>query len=86
MRWLGAYTASMLGDNVYYIAVSWAAVRAGSPSQAGLVMAASAVPRTLLLLGGGVIADRFGPRRVVVGSDAVRCAAVLAVAALLSVG
>lgn len=86
LRWLGAYTASMLGDNVYYIALSWAAVRAGSPSQAGLVMAASAVPRTLLLLGGGVIADRFGPRRVAVGSDAVRCAAVLAVAALLSAG
>ncbi|MFJ6844722.1 MFS transporter [Streptomyces griseoluteus] len=85
LRWLGAYTASMLGDNVYYIALSWAAVRAGSPSEAGLVMAASAVPRALLLLGGGVIADRFGPRRVVVGSDAVRCAAVLAVAALLSV-
>ncbi|MFG2812208.1 MFS transporter [Streptomyces sp. NPDC048410] len=85
LRWLGAYTASMLGDNVYYIALSWAAVRAGSPSEAGAVMAASAVPRALLLLGGGVIADRFGPRRVVVGSDAVRCAAVLAVAALLSV-
>ncbi|MEU6815113.1 MFS transporter [Streptomyces sp. NPDC046860] len=83
LRWLGAYTASMLGDNVYYIALSWAAVRAGSPSEAGAVMAASAVPRALLLLGGGVIADRFGPRRVVIGSDAVRCAAVLAVAALL---
>nr|WP_308409227.1 MFS transporter [Streptomyces sp. BV129] len=85
LRWLGAYTASMLGDNVYYIALSWAAVRAGSPSEAGAVMAASAVPRAVLLLGGGVIADRFGPRRVVIGSDAVRCAAVLAVAALLFV-
>ncbi|MFD4790315.1 MFS transporter [Streptomyces sp. NPDC058459] len=85
LRWLGAYTASMLGDNVYYIALSWAAVRAGSPAEAGAVTAAGAVPRALLLLGGGVIADRFGPRRVVIGSDAVRCAAVLAVAALLLV-
>ncbi|WP_405932619.1 MFS transporter [Streptomyces sp. NBC_00827] len=83
LRWLGAYTASMLGDNVYYIALSWAAVQAGTPSQAGLVMAVSAVPRALLMLGGGVVADRFGPRKVVIGSDAVRCAAVLAVAALL---
>ncbi|MFF6997071.1 MFS transporter [Streptomyces sp. NPDC008313] len=83
LRWLAAYTASILGDNVYYIALSWAAVRAGTPSQAGLVMAVSAVPRALLMLGGGVVADRFGPRRVVIGSDAVRCAAVLAVAALL---
>ncbi|MGW7045646.1 MFS transporter [Streptomyces avermitilis] len=83
LRWLGAYTASMVGDNVYYLALSWAAVQAGTPSQAGLVMAVSAVPRALLMLGGGVVADRFGPRRVVIGSDAVRCAAVLTVAALL---
>ncbi|MFI9598832.1 MFS transporter [Streptomyces sp. NPDC052043] len=83
LRWIGAYTASMIGDNVYYIALSWAAVRTGSPAQAGVVMAVSALPRALLMLGGGVIADRLGPRRVVIGSDVVRCAAVLAVAALL---
>ncbi|SED26778.1 Predicted arabinose efflux permease, MFS family [Streptomyces sp. 3213] len=83
LRWLGAYAASMAGDGVYYIALSWAAVQAGSPAQAGLVMSVSALPRAVLMLGGGVIADRFGPRRVVIGSDAVRCAAVLAVAALL---
>ncbi|MER6383191.1 MFS transporter [Streptomyces sp. NPDC001250] len=82
-RWLAAYTSSMLGDNVYYIALSWAAVRSGTPAQVGLVMSASALPRAVLMLGGGVVADRFGPRRVVIGSDAVRCAAVLAVAALL---
>lgn len=83
LRWLGAYTSSMIGDSVYYIALSWAAVQAGSPSQAGVVMAVSALPRALLMLGGGVIADRLGPRRVVIGSDVVRCAAVLAVAGLL---
>ncbi|MGW2424631.1 MFS transporter [Streptomyces sp. NPDC001709] len=82
-RWLAAYTSSMLGDNVYYIALSWAVVRSGTPAQVGLVMSASALPRAVLMLGGGVVADRFGPRRVVIGSDIVRCAAVLAVAALL---
>ncbi|MFJ7148222.1 MFS transporter [Streptomyces sp. NPDC100445] len=83
LRWLGAYTTSMLGDSVYYLALSWAAVQGGSPARAGLVMSASALPRAVLLLGGGVIADRLGPRRVVIASDSVRCAAVLAVAALL---
>ncbi|GGJ25538.1 MFS transporter [Streptomyces brasiliensis] len=83
LRWLGAYTSSMVGDSVYYIALSWAAVQTGTPAQAGVVMSVSALPRALLMLGGGVIADRLGPRRVVIGSDAVRCAAVLAVAALL---
>ncbi|MBV2356978.1 MFS transporter [Streptomyces sp. J2-1] len=83
LRWLGAYTSSVLGDNVYYIALSWAAVRAGTPAQAGIVMTVGALPRAVLMLGGGVVADRLGPRRVVIGSDAVRCAVVLAVAAVL---
>ncbi|MER6468312.1 MFS transporter [Streptomyces collinus] len=85
LRWLGAYTSSMLGDSIYYIALSWAAVQAGTPAEAGVVMSVSALPRAVLMLGGGVLADRIGPRRVVLGSDAVRCAAVLAVAALLFV-
>jgi MFS family permease len=83
LRWLGAYASSMVGDSVYYIALSWAALQAGSPAQAGVVMSVSALPRAALMLFGGVIADRLGPRRVVIGSDGVRCAAVLAVAALL---
>ncbi|MFH9721593.1 MFS transporter [Streptomyces sp. NPDC017254] len=85
LRWLGAYTASTLGDSVYHLALSWAAVRGGTPAEAGLVMAVSAVPRALLMLGGGVVADRFGPRRVVIVSDTVRCLVVLAVAALVLV-
>ncbi|WP_037668790.1 MFS transporter [Streptomyces griseus] len=85
LRWLGGYTSSAIGDNVYYLALSWAAVQAGTPAQAGLVTAASAVPRALLMLGGGVVADRYGPRRVVVGSTGVRCALVLTAALLLLV-
>lgn len=83
LRWLGAYSSSAIGDNVYYVALSWAAVQAGTPAQAGLVTAVSAVPRALLMLGGGVVADRYGPRRVVVGSSVVRCALVLAAAGML---
>ncbi|MEU7401498.1 MFS transporter [Streptomyces sp. NPDC044948] len=83
LRWVTAYTASMLGDTVFYLALSWAAVQRGTPAEAGIVTAVSAVPRALLMLGGGVVVDRLGPRRVVIGSDAVRCAAVLAVAVLL---
>ncbi|MCD7437664.1 MFS transporter [Streptomyces lincolnensis] len=83
LRWLGAYGASAIGDNVYYIALSWAAVQAGTPTQAGLVTAVSAVPRALLMLGGGVVADRYGPRRVVLGSSAARCLLVVAAAGLL---
>lgn len=86
LRWLGAYAASTVGDSVYYLALSWAAVRATGPGQAGLVLAASAVPRAALMLGGGVVADRFGPRKVVIGGDAVRCAMAVAAAGVLLVG
>ncbi|MFB7654762.1 MULTISPECIES: MFS transporter [unclassified Streptomyces] len=85
LRWVVAYTVSMVGDMVFYLALSWAAVQNGTAAQAGIVTAVSAVPRALLMLGGGVVADRFGPRKVVIGSDAVRCGTVLAVAAVLFV-
>ncbi|MEU1491015.1 MFS transporter [Streptomyces sp. NPDC005776] len=83
LRWLGAYTASTIGDSVYYMALAWAAARTGSASQTGLVLAAGSIPRAVLLLGGGVLADRFGPRRVVVASDTARCLVILGLAGTL---
>ncbi|MFD4017362.1 MFS transporter [Streptomyces sindenensis] len=83
LRWLGAYTASMIGDSVYFMALAWAAARTGSASGTGLVLAAGSIPRALLMLGGGVLADRIGPRRVVIGSDAARAVLVLVLAAIL---
>ncbi|GHA51419.1 MFS transporter [Streptomyces purpurascens] len=85
LRWLGAYTSSAVGDTVYYVALSWAAVQTGTPAEAGLVTAVSAVPRALLMLGGGVVTDRYGPRPVVLGSSAARCLLVVLAAAMLTV-
>ncbi|WP_333768518.1 MFS transporter [Streptomyces sp. IBSBF 2435] len=84
LRWLTAYTASLLGDSVYFVALGFAAAKVAPPAQVGLVMAAGAVPRAVLMLGGGVVADRFGPRLVVIGSDTVRCALILAAAGTLA--
>ncbi|WP_338683117.1 MFS transporter [Streptomyces acidiscabies] len=83
LRWLAGFTLSGVGDNVYYIALSWAAVQSGTPVQAGLVTVAGALPRAVLMLGGGVLADRYGARRVVLGSTGVRCVLVLSAAVLL---
>ncbi|MFD3796558.1 MFS transporter [Streptomyces californicus] len=80
LRWLAAYTASVMGDVVYFLVLSWSATRATGPSQAGLVIAAGALPRAVLMLGGGVLADRFGPHRVAVAGDATRCVVILAAA------
>ncbi|MFD7551978.1 MFS transporter [Streptomyces sp. NPDC059816] len=80
LRWLGAYTASVTGDVAYYFVLTWAASRVAGAAQVGLVLAVGAAPRAVLMLGGGVLADRFGPRRVLIASDAVRSAMVAAVA------
>ncbi|MFF3210505.1 MFS transporter [Streptomyces sp. NPDC002886] len=86
LRWLAAYGASLVGDGVYFLALGWAAAQSAGPAEVGLVMAVGAIPRALLMLGGGVVADRFGPRLVVISSDAVRCAVVLGLALVLALG
>ena len=85
LRWLGAYTTSVTGDVAYFLILSWTAIRAAGPAQVGAVLAVGAIPRAVLMLGGGVLADRFGPRRVLLASDVVRCAVVLGAAALTGI-
>ncbi|GAA2048066.1 MFS transporter [Catenulispora yoronensis] len=80
LRWVAAYTCSVSGDSVYFVTLSWAASREVGAGAAGLVLAAGAVPRAVLMLGGGVVADRYGAWRVLIVSDLIRCLAVLAVA------
>lgn len=85
LRWLVAYAVSVLGDGVCFLALGWAAQRVAGPAETGVVMAAGSVPRAVLLLGGGVVADRFGPRRVVIGADVARCVLVLGAAAAVGI-
>ncbi|MFE7758784.1 MFS transporter [Streptomyces sp. NPDC057429] len=84
LRWLTAHTASLVGDSVYFVALAWSAQKAAGPTEVGLVLAAGALPRAILMLGGGVLADRVDPRRVILGSDALRCVLILSVAAAIA--
>ena len=86
LRWVAAYTCSISGDSVYFVTLSWAASRAFGPTAAGVLLALGAVPRAALMLGGGVVADRFGPWRVLIGSDLVRCVLVLGAALAVADG
>ncbi|MEV4760221.1 MFS transporter [Micromonospora sp. NPDC049559] len=77
--WLG-YTLSMFGDFLVPAALALAVVRAtGSAGALALVLGCAAVPRLLLLPLGGVLADRWQPRRVALVADWVRAAVQLAV-------
>lgn len=73
-RWLWCGQAiSALGDPLQTVALSWLVLdRTGSPLALGGLFLALALPRALCTLGGGVLADRADPRRVMLWSDALR--------------
>ncbi len=76
LLWLGE-AVSALGDQFALIALPWLAlVVTGSALALGTVLALMAVPRALLMLVGGVSVDRLSPRRVMLGSNAIRLVAV----------
>ncbi|MFB7268587.1 MFS transporter, partial [Streptomyces nojiriensis] len=77
--WLVGTRASLLGDAVLHFALGWAASAHGGGTGA-LVLTAITVPRTLLLLVGGAVGDRFGARRVMITGDAVMLTATLVLA------
>ncbi|MGW0663112.1 MFS transporter [Streptodolium elevatio] len=83
-RWLAAFGASLVGDQLWFMALSWQAVEASGPAAAGIVVTLGTVPRAILMLPGGSIADRFGARRVVIASDLVRCLVMVAAAATVA--
>lgn len=68
------------GDAIWMVALAWTAVQVTSPALAGLVVAAGAVPRALALLFGGVLADRFNARLIMLLFNVVRTAVLIAVA------
>src|SRR5256885_2238945 len=57
--WLAGAQASLIGDAALYFALGWAATAHGGKAAAS-VLTAITVPRTLLLLLGGAVGDRFG--------------------------
>jgi len=82
LLWTGQ-TISALGDGAFVTALSWQALQlTGSAMAMGLVVLAQTFPMILLLLFGGVVADRFPRQQVMLWSDASRAVAVLLIAAL----
>ncbi|MEU3550579.1 MULTISPECIES: MFS transporter [Streptomyces] len=71
-RYLAAHGTSLLGDQIYFIALAWAAKDAAGPSGVGTALAAASLPRAVLMLLGGVISDRYGARKVMLGSNIAR--------------
>ena len=83
----GAQLSSLLGDGLVPVALAFAVLDlTGNAGDLGLVLAARTVPLVLLLLAGGVIADRYSRRGVMVVADLTRVATQGLTAVLLISG
>jgi hypothetical protein len=78
---------STLGDSCYAIALPWYLLSAHrSAILLGTVLACYGIPRTALIPVGGVLADRVGPRTIMLIADTVRCVLVTALMVLVVLG
>jgi hypothetical protein len=82
LLWTGM-AVSLLGDGVFLVAQAWQVYELSNrPSALAFVGLAWTTPMVALLLLGGVIADRFDRRRVMILSDVIRAVAVGAMGVL----
>jgi MFS family permease len=80
--WIFSAAVSQIGDMAWYVGLAWSAAQVTSPAGVGLVMGIGALPRALILLFGGALADRLDGRRLMVLANLGRIA-VLAPAAVI---
>lgn len=77
--WAVGAALSSLGDAVTFFALAWVAAGHG-PGTASLVVMAESVPLCLLILAGGIAADRWGIRAVLLACDGAMALLMTAVA------
>jgi len=86
-RFFAGQAVSLLGDGMVPVALAFAVLElTDSPSALGLVLAARVLPTVVLLLVGGVVADRVSRRQVMIAADIARMLSQGTMGILLIVG
>lgn len=84
LLWTGM-SASLIGDGILLVALAWQVYELfGVPAAMSAVGVSLSVPQVVTLLFGGVISDRYDPRRIMLVSDVLR-GLIMAGLAVLSV-
>lgn len=79
--------ASLLGDGFFHVALAWQVYTISNvPTALSIVFLAISIPNVLLVLVGGVFADRYDRRKLMVSADLVRAAALGGIALLSAAG
>jgi MFS family permease len=86
LAWLAAVGLSWFGDYAWAVALAWTAAHTLSPVLAGVVLGAEMLPQALLVLIGGVLADRYDPRRLLVSGQVAQATVLVAGALAWSSG
>jgi MFS family permease len=71
LLWLGR-TLSAIGDALIPVALAFAVLEIGTPTELGIVLGAAMGSRMVFVLVGGVWADRLPRRGILIATDAVR--------------
>ncbi|MGP5288426.1 MFS transporter [Brachybacterium tyrofermentans] len=79
--WWVVSTISAAGDSMLAFALIWTATSNG-PAAVAIVSTLAVVPRILLMLFGGALGDRHGPRRLLIATTAIQFAALAVLAGL----
>jgi MFS family permease len=83
--WAG-WAISMLGDQVYLIALPWLVLQqTGSVIAMSTILMASAIPQAVLMLIGGAVTDRVSPRKIMLAATSARTLFVAGIGALVCV-
>ncbi|WP_323099846.1 MFS transporter [Intrasporangium sp. YIM S08009] len=78
--WVAAMFLSWFGDALWTVALAWTAAHTLSPAMAGVVLGAEMLPQAAFVVVGGVLADRYDTRRVLVVGRATQGVVLLAAA------
>jgi MFS family permease len=81
LLWLGR-SLSSIGDAIVPVAVSFAVLELGTPSDLGIVLGSYMGARMVFVVIGGVWADRLPRRALMIGADAVRAVIQIVVTVL----
>ncbi|MDQ2853700.1 MAG: MFS transporter [Chloroflexota bacterium] len=83
----GGESISVLGDHFHFVALAWLTLQlTGSGLALGSVLMVAAIPRTVFILLGGALSDRFSPRSLMLYSNAFRAVLVGILAVLVLTG
>ncbi|WP_326767599.1 hypothetical protein OG978_26490 [Streptomyces sp. NBC_01591] len=84
-RWSAATLASLLGVQIFHVALAWSVLRVSGPLSAAVVLALGTLPRIAMMTGlTAGLAGRFAPLRLASGGELVRAVLALGAAAALA--